>query len=132
LTGKNPIYGGKITKAFKDWKLKNHKEFQQKVGGKPYYKGNLTKKYDLYLNNLIKKPVSKKTPPKKPKVKKSTVKRPIAKDTVDKKKPTIKNLTPLNLEAKIYKKLTGKNSIYGGRITKAFENWKLKINKEFQ
>ncbi len=132
LTGKNPIYGGKITKAFKDWKLKNHKEFQQKIGGKPYYKGNLTKKYDLYLNNLIKKPVSKKTPPKKPKVKKSTVRRPIAKDFVDKKKPTVKNLTPLNSEAKIYKKLTGKNLIYGGKITKAYENWKLKNHKEFQ
>jgi len=132
LTGKNPIYGGKITKAFENWKLKNHKDFQQKVGGKPYYKGNLTKKYDLYLNNLIKKSLSKKTPPKKLKVKKSTVRNPIAKDTVDKKKPTIENLTPLNLEAKIYKKLTGKNLIYGGRMTKAFENWKLKNHKDFQ
>ena len=132
LTGKNPIYGGRITKAFENWKLKNHNEFQQKVGGKPYYKGNLTKKYDLYLNNLIKKPVSKKTPPKKPKVKKSTVRRPSAKAPVDKKKPTIENLTPLNLEAKIYKKLTGKNLIYGGKITKAFENWKLKNHKNFQ
>ncbi|MHA1391047.1 MAG: hypothetical protein ACTSQT_02240, partial [Promethearchaeota archaeon] len=132
LTGKNSIYGGIITKAFENWKLKNHKDFQQKVGGKPYYKGNLTKKYDLYLNNLIKKSLSKKTPPKKPKAKKSTVRSPIAKDTVDKKKLAIKNLTPLNLEAKIYKKLTGKNPIYGGRITKTFENWKLKNHKIFQ
>jgi len=132
LTGKNPIYGGRITKAFENWKLKNHNEFQQKVGGKPYYKGNLTKKYDLYLNNLIKKPVSKKTQPKKPKVKKSTVRSPSAKDTVDKNKPTIENLTPSNLEAKIYKKLTGKNLIYGGKITKTFENWKLKNHKDFQ
>ena len=132
LTGKNPIYGGKITKACENWKLKNHKRFQQKVGGKPYYKGNLTKKYELYLNNLIKKPVSKKSPPKKPKVKKATVRRPIAKVTVDKKKPTIKILKPLNLEADIYKKLTGKNPIYGGKITKACENWKLKNHKRFQ
>ena len=132
LTGKNPIYGGKITKAYENWKLKNHKRFQQKVGGKPYYKGNLTKKYELYLNNLIKKPVSKKTPPKKPKVKKATVRSPIAKVTVDKKKPTIKILKPLNLEADIYKKLTGKNPIYGGKITKAYENWKLKNHKRFQ
>ncbi len=132
LTGKNPIYGGRKTKAFENWKLKNHNDFQQKVGGKPYYKGNLTKKYALYLNNLINKPVSKKTPPKKPKVKKSTVRSPIVKDTVDKKKTTIENLTPLNLETEIYKKLTGKNLIYGGKITKAYENWKLKNNKEFQ
>ena len=127
LTGKNPTYGGKITKAFENWKLENHKEFQQKVGGKPYYKGNLTKKYGLYLNNLIKTPVSKKTPPKK-----STVKSPIAKYTVDKKKPTIINLTPLNLESEIYKKLTGKNLMYGGKITKGFEDWKLKNHKKFQ
>ena len=60
-----------------------------------YRKGYKLLKYDLYLNNLIKKPVSKKAPPKKPKVKRSTVRRPIAKDPVDKKKPTIKNLTPL-------------------------------------
>jgi len=132
LTGKNPNYGGIKTKAFENWKLKNHNEFQQKVGGKPYYKGNLTKKYALYLNNLFKKPVSKKTPPIKPKVKKSTVRRPITKEHLDKKKPTIKNLTTLNLEAKIYKKATGKNAIYGGRIIKAFENWKLKIHKEFR
>ena len=52
LTGKNLLYGGKITKAYENWKLKNHKEFQQKVGGKPYYKGNLTKKYKMYLNSL--------------------------------------------------------------------------------
>ncbi len=52
LTGKNPIYGGRITKAFENWKLKIHKIFQQKVGGKPYYKGNLTKKYEIYLKSL--------------------------------------------------------------------------------
>ncbi len=132
LTGKNLVYGGKITKAYENWKLKNHKEFQQKVGGKPYYKGNLTKKYELYLNNLIKKSISKKTPPKKSTVKKSKVKSPIAKNTAGKKKPMIKNLKPLNLEAEIYKKLTGKNLVYGGKITKAYENWKLKNHKEFQ
>jgi len=127
LTGKNPIYGGRITKVFVDWKLKNHKEFQQKVGGKPYYKGNLTNKYELYLNNLIKKPVSKKTP-----LKKTTGRSPIAKDTLDKRKPTIKILKSLNLEAEIYKKLTGKNLMYGGKMTKAYENWKLKNNERFQ
>jgi len=132
LTRKNSIYGGKITKAFENWKLKIQKEFRERTGSFPYYKGKITHKYDVYLNNLIKKPVSKKAPPKKPKIKKSTVRRPIAKDSVGKKKPTIKNLTPLNLEAKIYKKLTGKNTIYGGRLTKAFENWKLETHKDFQ
>jgi hypothetical protein len=132
LTGKNPTYSGRITKSFENWKLENHMEFRQKVGGKPYFKGNLTKKYASYLNNLIKTPVSKKTPPKKPAVKKSTVRSPITKDTVGKKKPTIKNLTQLNLEAKVYKILTGKNLIYGGKVTKAFEDWKLKNHKNFQ
>jgi len=65
--------------------------FREKTGGFPYYKGKITQKYDLYLNNLIKKPVSKKAPPKKPKVKKSTVRRPIAKNPVDKKKSKKKN-----------------------------------------
>jgi len=132
LTGKNPIYGGNITKNFENWKLKNHKDYQQKIGGMLYYKGTLTKKYKIYLNSLIKKPVSKKTPPKKPTVKKSTVRSPIAKKTVVKKKPTIKNLTPLNLEARVYKRLTGKNLIYGGKVTKAFEDWKLKNHNNFQ
>ena len=68
----------------------------------------------------------------KPKVKKSTVRSPIAKVPVEKKKPTIESLKPLNLEAEIYKKLTGKNLIYGGKITKAYENWKLKNHKDFQ
>jgi len=132
LTGKNPIYGGRIIKAFENWKMRVHKEFREKTGGFPYYKGKITQKFELYLNSLIKKPVSKKAPPKKPKVKKSTVRRPITKDLADKKKPNIKNITPLNLEAKIYKKLTGKNPIYGGKITKAFENWKLKMHEKFQ
>jgi len=132
ITKKKAIWSGSETKTFQKWKIRVHKGFREKTGCFPYYKGKITQKYDLYLNNLIKKHVSKKAPPKKPKVKRSTVRSPIAKDLVDKKKPTTKNLTPLNLEAKIYKKLTGKNPIYGGRITKAFENWKLKINKEFQ
>ena len=132
ITKKKAMWSGSETKTFQKWKMRVNKEFREKIGGFPYYKGKITKKYDLYLNNLIKKPVSKKTPPKKPKVKKSTVKRPIAKDTVDKKKSTIEILKPLNLEAKIYKKLTGKNLIYGGRITKTFEVWKLKNHNEFQ
>ncbi|MHA1473348.1 MAG: hypothetical protein ACTSQW_09660, partial [Promethearchaeota archaeon] len=132
ITKKNAMWSGSETKTFQKWKMRVHKEFREKTGGFPYYKGKITKKYDLYLNNLIKKPVFKKTPPKKPKVRSSTVRRPIAKDPVDKKKPTIKNLAPLKLEVKIYKKLTRKNSIYGGIMTKAFENWKLKIHKEFR
>ncbi|MHA2181170.1 MAG: hypothetical protein ACXAAH_07085, partial [Promethearchaeota archaeon] len=101
-------------------------------GGVSYYKGKITQKYESYLNNLSKKPVSKKVTPKKPKGKKSSIKIPTTKDSVDKKKPAIKNLPPLNLETKIYEKLTGKNPIYGGRITKVFENWKLKMHKKFQ
>jgi hypothetical protein len=132
ITKKNAMWSGSETKTFQKWKMRVHREFREKTGGFPYYKGKITQKYNFYLNNLIKKPVSKKAPPKKPKIKKSTVRRPIAKDSVGKKKPTIKNLTPLNLEAKIYKKLTGKNTIYGGSITKAFKNWKLETHKDFQ
>lgn len=132
ITKKNAIWNGSETKTFQKWKMRVHKEFREKTGGFPYYKGKITQKYDLYLNNLIKKPVSKKTPLKKPKVKRSTVRSPIVKSSVNKKKPTIKNLTLLNLEAKIYKKLTGKNIIYGGSITKAFKNWKLETHKDFQ
>ncbi|MHA1985265.1 MAG: hypothetical protein ACW98D_01380 [Promethearchaeota archaeon] len=132
ITKKNAMWIGSETKTFQKWKMRVHKEFREKTGGFPYYKGKITQKYELYLNNLIKKPISKKVSPKTPKIKKSTVKRPTTKGAADKKKPTIKTLTPLNFEAKIYEKLTGKNPIYGGRITKTFENWKLKIHKKFQ
>ena len=132
ITKKNAIWSGSETKTFQKWKLRVHKEFREKTGGFPYYKGKITQKYELYLSSLIKKSVSKKVQPKKPKIKKTTVRSPITKDSVDTKKPTIKNLPPLNLEAKIYEKLTGKNPIYGRRITKAFENWKLKMHKKFQ
>ncbi|MHA1932848.1 MAG: hypothetical protein ACW96X_09930 [Promethearchaeota archaeon] len=173
ITEKNAIWNGSQTKTFQKWILRAHKEFREKTGGFPYYKGKITQKYESYLNNLIKKPASKKVPPKKapskkappkkvrpkkvppkkvrpkkapskkapskkappkkPNIKKSIVRSPITKDLVDTKKPAIKKKIPsLNLEAKIYEKLTGKNSIYGGRITKVFENWKLKMHKKFQ
>ena len=132
LTGKNSIYGGKITKAFDNWKLKTHKNFQQKLGGKPYYKGALTQKYKLYLNSLVKTPISKKIPSKKPKNTKPTIKKATPKSSVNKKKIPTKDLTPIDIESKTYKELTGKNSMYGGKITKAFDNWKLKTHKNFQ
>ncbi|HEC37682.1 hypothetical protein LCGC14_1075010 [marine sediment metagenome] len=132
ITKKNALWRGSETIAFQKWKMRGHKEFRDKTGGFPYYKGKITQKYELYLKSFIKKSVSKKALPKKPKIKKSTVRKPIPKSPVDKKKATIKKVTPLNMESKIYKKLTGKNPIYGGRITKAFGNWKLKTHKKFQ
>jgi hypothetical protein len=132
ITKKNALWSGSETKAFQKWKMRGHKEFRDRTGGFPYYKGKITQKYELYLNSLIKKPDSKKAPLKKSKVKKSTVRKPIPKSPVDKKKLTIKKVTPLNMEDKIYKKLTGKNPIYGGRITKDFGIWKLKMHKKFQ
>jgi len=132
ITTKNAIWSGSETKAFQKWKMRVHKEFRERTGGFPYYKGKITQKYELYLNNLIKKPVSKKTPPKKSKAKKPIVRKPITKKLADKQKSPDKKLKALNLEAKIYKKITGKNTIYGGRITKAFEIWKLKMHKGFQ
>ena len=142
--------------------MKIHKNFREKVGGLPYYKGKITNKYELYLNNLIKKPVVKKMTPKKPQPKKTTVKKttpkkaqpkkpPVKKTTpkkpqpkkstikkippksiTGKKKPPVQNQEPLNLESTTYNKLTGKNAIYGGKVTKAFESWKLKRHKEFK
>ena len=137
LTEKNAIWHGSETNSFQKWKMKVHKEFREKLGGFPYYKGKITNKYDSYLNSLIKKPLAKTSPPKKTQVskklqgKKSIVRKPMSKKIEDKKKPDVKKLEPLNFEATIYNNLTGKNAIYGGRITKAFENWKLKMQKGF-
>ncbi len=140
-TEKNAIWHGSETNSFQKWKMKVHKEFRDKLGGLPYYKGKITKKYDSYLNSLIKKPIAKTSQPKKIKIeklitkkpqgKKPIVKKPLKKQIEDKKKSDTKKLEPLNLEATIYNKLTGKNAIYGGRITKAFEHWKLKMQKQF-
>ena len=141
LTEKNAIWRGSETESFQKWKMKVHKEFREKLGGLPYYKGKITKKFDSYLNNLIKKPLVKKNQPKKTKTeklvskklqgKKPIVKKPIPKQIDYKKKSDTKKLEPLNLEATVYNKLTSKNAIYGGKITKAFENWKLKMQKGF-
>jgi hypothetical protein len=141
LTDKNAIWRESETNAFKKWKMKVHKEFQEKIGGLPYYKGKVTKKYESYLTSLTEKPVIKKAPPKKsqtkkPVSKKIQSKKPIAKKSLP-KSPVLKNKAPnkkkepLKLETTTYNKLTGNNAIYGGRITKAFENWKLKMHKEF-
>jgi len=182
ITNKNAFWRESETKAFQKWKLKGLKEFRDKTGGLPYYKGKVTKKYELYLNSLTMKSVPKKSPPKKPspkkprpkkippkkpspkkprpkkippkkpspkkprpkkippkkspskkpRIKKSPVKKPITKSPVDRKKTPIKNITPLDMESEFYKKLTGKNAIYGGKITKAFGNWKLQTHKKFQ
>jgi CTP-dependent riboflavin kinase len=132
ITTKNAIWRENETKDFQKWKMRIHKNFRERTGGFPYYKGKITHKYELYLNNLIKKPVHKKAPPNKSKTKKPIAKKPITKKLADKQKSHNKKLKSLDLEAKIYKKLTGKNAIYGGRITKAFENWKLKILNGFQ
>jgi len=172
ITTRKAIWGGSETRAFQKWKMRVQKEFREKTGGFPFYKGKITKKYDLYLNNLIKKSISKQAPPKKSKarkptvkkstvkkstvkkptvkkptvkkptvkkpivkksiVKKSTVKKPITKNLAAKQKSTAKKLKSLNFETKIYKKLTGKNAIWGGSETKAFQKWKLSVLKEFR
>jgi hypothetical protein len=167
LTTKNATWGGNETRAYQKWKMRVQKEFREKSGGFPYYKGKMTKKYELYLNSLskkappkkskakkpavskaiTKKPAVSKTITKKPAVSKTITKKPAASKTVTKKptvskvitkkptkkqKPPTKKLESLNLEAKIYERITGKKAIYGGRITKTFENWKLKMHKDFQ
>lgn len=132
ISKKNAIWNGSETKTFQKWKMRAHKEFREKIGGFPYYKGKITQKYELYLNNLSKNSIPKKAPPKKPKAKKLIVSKPITKKTANTQKSPAKKLKLLNLEVKIYEKLTNKNAIYSGRITKAYKNWKLKMHKEFR
>jgi histone H1/5 len=86
LSEKNAILTGHETIAFQKWKMRNHKEFGEKTGGLPYYKGKTTQKYESYLNNLVKKTVAKKPPARKPAKKKSVAKKkPIAKKLIPKK-----------------------------------------------
>ncbi|MFX0186094.1 MAG: hypothetical protein ACFE8A_00005 [Candidatus Hodarchaeota archaeon] len=147
ITEKNAIWGNPPaeTKAFQKWKMRVHKNFREETGGLPYYKGKTTQKYEIFLNDLSGKTIVEELPPKKPKVKKPAKKKPAKKKPATKKstvkkpakkKPATKKPSKesevSNLEAKTYEKLTGKNAIYGGKITKIFENWKLKMHKGFQ
>ncbi|MFX1256818.1 MAG: hypothetical protein ACFFAN_03085 [Promethearchaeota archaeon] len=159
VTEKNAMWGNPLTetKGFQKWKMRIHKQFREKTGGFPYYKGKITQKYEIFLNNLVGKPIVEKESSKKPKAKKARTKkqitkkeiikkpvvkkRPITKKQVAKKKSIakkskvkrlIKEPEYSNLEVIIYKKLTGKNAIKSGNETKFFKQWKLKIHKEFQ
>ena len=94
ITEKNAIWTDQETKAFQKWIMKNHKEFREKTGGLPYYKGKTTQKYETYLNNLVKKPAAKKGLPKKQAKKKPVAKKKtVAKKPPAKKKPVVKKKT---------------------------------------
>ncbi len=68
VTGKKATWNSKETQTFLKWKLKIHKEFQDKTGGIPYYRGKITKKFEKFLNTIPKaKPKAK--PKDKPKEK---------------------------------------------------------------
>jgi len=54
LSGKNAIWGGAETKAFKKWKEKIADLYREETGKYSYYGGNLTKNYRKYLEQMYK------------------------------------------------------------------------------
>ncbi|MHA1257636.1 MAG: hypothetical protein ACTSPS_18780 [Promethearchaeota archaeon] len=110
ITEKNAIWTDQETKAFQKWIMRTHKEFREKTGGLPYYKGKTTQKYESYLNNLVKKPATKILPAKKkPVVKKKTVaKKPSAKKKPAVKKKTVAKKPPTKKKPVVKKKTVAK------------------------
>ena len=114
LTGKNATWNGAETKTFQNWKAKMKKIYCKESGNVSYYKGKPTKKYSLYLENLLKN--------KDNKAKKPTKK-------INKTKPSSKKVGKEISEQFIFKTLTGKNATWNGAETKTFQNWKAKMKK---
>ena len=114
LTEKNATWTGNETNAFQKWKMRNHKEFREKTGGLPYYKGKTTQNYESYLNNLVKKPVAKKPVKKKPVAKKKLV----PKKSPAKKKPVVKKKAVAKKSPAKKKPVTKKKSVAKKPTTK--------------
>ncbi len=112
LKGKNAEWGGTETKAFSVWKMGIAKKYSQNTGKGAYYKGNPTKNYKKYLEELSKPKkkkivqkkttVNKKTVPKKAATKKKSVPKKITvkKKTVPKKAATKKKSVPKKITTK--------------------------------
>lgn len=117
LTNKNAIWNGTETKAFMNWKAKIKNKYRIESGKIAYYKGKPTKLFSQYLNHLYKKKDNEKT---KPITKNKTNKANLKKD--------IKNIN----ENHVFETLTGKNTIWNGKETKKFQDWKKMIYKKYR
>ncbi|MEE9378289.1 MAG: hypothetical protein V3V33_09670, partial [Candidatus Lokiarchaeia archaeon] len=112
LTGKNATWNSAETKTFQNWKVKMKNLYSKESGNVSYYKGKPTKKYSLYLENLLKNKDNK-------------VKKPIK--NLKKKEPSSKKGDKEISEQFIFKTLTGKNATWNSAETKTFQNWKAKM-----
>jgi len=117
LTEKNAIWNGTETKTFKNWKAKLKNKYRIESGKIAYYKGKPTKKYSLYLDNLLKN--------KSNKAKKPTKK-------LNKKESGSKKDDKEILEQFIFKMITSKNAIWNGTETKTFQKWKVKMKNRYR
>ncbi len=102
LKNKKAVWGGSETQAFKKWKKKINNDYHKKNGKNPYYNGNPTKNYEIFLTNMLK----------------GKVKRIIIKNDIE-------------TEKQIYEKLKNKKAVWGGSETQAFKKWKKKINNDY-
>ena len=117
LTEKNAIWNGSESKAFQNWKAKIKNKYRRETGNITYYRGNPTKKFSQYLENLHKNIDNKNKKPTK-KLDKKTIS-----STKDKKEVS---------EQYVFETLTDKNAIWNGTETKAFQNWKAKIKNKYR
>ena len=116
LTGKNAIWNGVETKTFQNWKTKLKNKYRIESGNVSYYKGKPTKKYSLYLENLLKNKDNKAKKPTK---------------NLNKKEPSSKKVDKEILEQFIFKMITNKNAIWKRSETKNFIDWKRRIYKKY-
>jgi hypothetical protein len=120
LKNKNAIWAGKETNAFKNWKMRTANKYRKESGKTAYYKGNPTKNYSKYLENLASK---NKKSRKSTKIKRKSVQSPKNKNN--------KKLEPCSEEI-AFEKITGKNAYWAGKKTKGFIVWKEKLTKKYR
>ena len=116
LIYKKAIWNGSETKNFQNWKAKIKNKYQVETGKITHYKGKPTKKFSLYLKNLIKKRL----------IKNKKLKKNFNKNT---SKPNKQRKEIL--EKKIFETLTGKNAIWNESETKNFKDWKNRLYKKY-
>jgi hypothetical protein len=117
LTNKNAFWNETETKAFKNWKAKNVNKYRIETGKISYYKGKPTNQFSLYLKSLLESKINKpKKTPIKPKSKKGIPKKDVQEFS----------------EATVFKTLTGKNTVWNGKETKKFQEWKVKVANEYR
>jgi hypothetical protein len=118
ITGKNAIWSGSETKAFKYWKAIAKNKYRKETGKITHYKAKPTHNFTRYLKDLL--------------IKKEKVKRKSRKKSKAKKRTTNKKKTAELTQKSIFEKLTGKNAIWNGKETKNFQVWKTKIAKKYK